>query len=328
MLYDKCQFTGDLPHGPALIVQVVHRPMAFGVAAGQDMPGDVGVRRSIDDLVQVPVVLGLLVRDRLGQAAPMPDDLGLEMLAQVVPQVPAVRDLHRLGCSGPGSIRVGPATVPADDLGSGMGLQPLAEGVALAVRQQVDRPMGVHIDQDSSVDTPAAQGKVVDPEHPHWAHARVGQRHDQGQQRRPTHPRMQDPGQSRPGPTCQRQPDSPQHRHRLRGMPAIPQGQSLDLLDERATPALKRVTEQAPYRHVDDYRLPTHRHIGYPTPVATVDPPRRGLAPRTQHSRIHAGPAQTHTAVPTRPTRSTNTLLRCGNTTSRRSSHPTTMPPS
>jgi hypothetical protein len=48
----------------------------------------------------------------------------LHRLAEVLPQVEAVGDLHRLRRAGPRTLRVGAGAVPADHLDPGVGAQP------------------------------------------------------------------------------------------------------------------------------------------------------------------------------------------------------------
>jgi hypothetical protein len=50
-------------------------------------------------------------------------------LAEVVPQVPAVGDLDRLGCAADGAGGIGSGPVAADDLDAGVGSQPGGQGV-------------------------------------------------------------------------------------------------------------------------------------------------------------------------------------------------------
>jgi hypothetical protein len=56
-------------------------------------------------------------------------------VGQVVEQVPAVRHVDRVGCAVAGSVGVAAGAVAADHLGTGMGAQPVGEGVAEAIRQ-------------------------------------------------------------------------------------------------------------------------------------------------------------------------------------------------
>ena len=57
----------------------------------------------------------------------------LRVLAQVVEQVPAVRDLQRARCSAGGALSVGPGPVPADHPHARMVVGDLARAIATAV---------------------------------------------------------------------------------------------------------------------------------------------------------------------------------------------------
>ena len=116
------------------------------------------------------------------QAATVGEHAALEVPGQVVPQVPAVGDLHRVRGAEPGGLGVGTGPVPADHLDSGVFLQPGGETGHLAVGQQVDRPPAGHVDHDAAVDVAAAQREVVDPEDRNSRDRHVGKTPQQAQQ--------------------------------------------------------------------------------------------------------------------------------------------------
>jgi hypothetical protein len=51
-------------------------------------------------------------------------DLLLDRVGQVLQQVPAIGDLNCVWCRTRGGLRIGAATIPADDLDAGMGVKP------------------------------------------------------------------------------------------------------------------------------------------------------------------------------------------------------------
>jgi len=59
--------------------------------------------------------------DRLGQAGVVRGDQSLHVLAQVVPQVPPVGDLDRVGRTAAGAVGVSAGPVPADHLHTRVG---------------------------------------------------------------------------------------------------------------------------------------------------------------------------------------------------------------
>src|SRR3989442_1081353 len=79
--------------------------------------------------------------------------------------MPAVGDLLRLRRSLPGTICKRASAIPADDLHTWMGLQPLFEGLGFAVRQQIDGNSPFEIDEDRSITPPAAKAKIVHAQH-------------------------------------------------------------------------------------------------------------------------------------------------------------------
>ena len=135
-------------------------------------------------------------------------DRFLGVFGEVVPQMPAVGDLDRVGCAVPGALGVVAGPVPADHLRAWMGLEPGLQGAGFPVRQQLDRLPGGDVHQDSPVDLALPQREVVDPEDlRRGADRRLGQGGDQAQQRGAVHRGAQRGGQPGPGPAGQRQPD-------------------------------------------------------------------------------------------------------------------------
>jgi hypothetical protein len=92
----------------------------------------------------------------------MGDDGFLHGLAQVLPQVPAVRALRRLWRATGGCLGVGAGPVAGNDPDFGVGTQPRGEGVGVATGQHVDRPVPILVEQDGAVDLPAFDREVVD----------------------------------------------------------------------------------------------------------------------------------------------------------------------
>src|SRR5690606_28336813 len=94
----------------------------------------------------------LLVRSRFGEVGAVGDHGFLDRLAEVVPQVPAVGDLDRVGCPVADGLGVGTGPVPAHDLHPGVFPQPGGDGLLLPVGQHVDRAAGGDVDEDGRVD--------------------------------------------------------------------------------------------------------------------------------------------------------------------------------
>jgi hypothetical protein len=64
------------------------------------------------------------------------------VLGQVVPQVPPVGDLDRVGRAGAGAVGVGPGPVPADHPGTGVRGEPVRQRPCFPAGQDVDGPPG------------------------------------------------------------------------------------------------------------------------------------------------------------------------------------------
>ena len=90
--------------------------------------------------------------------------------AQVVPQVPPVGDLHRVGRAVPGAVGVTARPVPADHLHAGVGSQPVGEVAGFPTEEHIDRPVpGGKVDQHRAVVVAAAERELVDTEDRHPA---------------------------------------------------------------------------------------------------------------------------------------------------------------
>jgi len=87
-----------------------------------------------------------------------------ERIAQIAEQMPAVGNLHRLRRALPRRLRIGPATIPANDLYLRMRLQPGSHRGGGAVRQQVDHPVRFQVHQDRAVGVPLAARPVINPQ--------------------------------------------------------------------------------------------------------------------------------------------------------------------
>jgi hypothetical protein len=103
----------------------------------------------------------------------------LDRLAEVLPQMPRVSDLHcprgtRAGALG---IRSGP--VPADDLYFRVVLEPDSQRFGVASRQDVDGAVALQIDQDGGVRVALPQCEIVDAENPDLPNGLLGEGSDQ-----------------------------------------------------------------------------------------------------------------------------------------------------
>lgn len=85
--------------------------------------------------------------------------------AQVVPHMPAVRDLDRVGQGAADGLGVGGRAVRAHDLDARMPAQPRLKRVGRAVGQHVDPLMALGVDDHGGIAVPAAQSEVIDADH-------------------------------------------------------------------------------------------------------------------------------------------------------------------
>lgn len=217
------------------------------------------------------------------QAAVMRGDGLLHALGEVVPQMPAIGDLDRVGCAGARALGVGAGAVSTDHLRAGMREQPRGERVGLPIGAHVDRPMGGHVDEHGAVDVPAAQREIVHPQHRHQADLRIRQRPDQPQQRAAAHRQPQRTSQPSARPPGQRQPDRLEHLPQQRAAPRMTGSQPGDLLSERPRRTPDVVAEEAPHPQRDLHPPTSNRSVSQPPLIPTVHPRRPGLAARARH---------------------------------------------
>ncbi|GHE13725.1 hypothetical protein GCM10010339_81640 [Streptomyces alanosinicus] len=99
-------------------------------------------------------------------------DLGRRRVAEVLPQEPAVADLHRFGQSPGYALAAGARAIAADDLDAGVLAQPPFQGVGGTAREDVDALASLGVGQDGGVAVAALEREVIDAKH--TRHSRCG----------------------------------------------------------------------------------------------------------------------------------------------------------
>lgn len=84
---------------------------------------------------------------------------------QVVPQVPPVGDLYRVGQCAADDLGVRGRAVAAHDPDARVPAQPRFQHASHAVGQHIDPLVGLGVDHQGGIAVPAAQGEVVDTDH-------------------------------------------------------------------------------------------------------------------------------------------------------------------
>ncbi len=108
----------------------------------------------------------------------------VHLLAQVVPHVPPVGHLHSLRCAVTGTVGVTAGAVPADDLDTGVGPEPVGEVPGVPAVQDIHRPIPLaQVDQHRPVVSSATHGEFIDTQHRHRPDGRIRQVADPAQQR-------------------------------------------------------------------------------------------------------------------------------------------------
>ena len=73
----------------------------------------------------------------------------LQRVSQIVDDVPAIRHLHRTGCSAGRGAGIDAVSVSADDVDAGVVAQPFNQGVGRRILEEIKDVMRVGVDQDS-----------------------------------------------------------------------------------------------------------------------------------------------------------------------------------
>ena len=142
----QLQTAGAFEQAHALVEQVVDLVPAFqgGLRAG-------------------PVIQGRVQHG--GPAVAVCLHLAQGGFAQVVPQMPAICDLHRIGQGTADGLGVGRGAVTAHDLDARILAQPRFQGVGGAVGQHVDPLVGLGVAHHGGTAVPPALSEVVDADH-------------------------------------------------------------------------------------------------------------------------------------------------------------------
>jgi hypothetical protein len=142
----------------------------------------------------------LLQGQALSPAGRVRRDFLADGLAEAMPRVPAVADLHRAGQRLADRLAIGPRPVPAHDLSPGMVPQPLPGDVSGAAGDNVDAAASPGVDEDGRIDAAAAQREVIDPQHPRYRQRGKGDPQEHPQRGVPGYGDAQRRHQPRRGP--------------------------------------------------------------------------------------------------------------------------------
>ncbi len=92
---------------------------------------------------------------------------GMDGVTQIPQQVPAVGDLDGIGRTLARAVGVDAGPVSGDDLDAGVGPQPRGQALGPPVRQQVDSPVALQVDQDRPLAVAATPGPFVHRQYPY-----------------------------------------------------------------------------------------------------------------------------------------------------------------
>jgi hypothetical protein len=198
----------------------------------------------------------------------------LERLAEIVQQVPAVDDLPGGGCPARRRVGVEAAAIACDRGDAGVLLEPGRDLVGVAVRQQVEGPPALQIDDDGAEAATAAPGELV---HAHGLGLRAGRQRrgaDETEERRPADRQSQGGCQVGTGGPAERQPDPSQRVAQPVGPPRVAVHELRQLLGKDALRAGGVTADKPTHAHPEPDRCAAPREVGDGAVVAAVDPMR------------------------------------------------------
>lgn len=205
------------------------------------------------------------------QVGAVSSDDSLDGLGEVVQQVPGIGHLPGMWCTGVGTVAEGAGAVAADNSNLGVFAQPGGEGVRSAVREDIDRAAGVHVDEDRRVGTTAAHGELVNAQIGDRLRRRDGQREKESEQGVLSGGDGHASAQTGAGTSAQEHGNVRELAGQGIRAACVPTCQVRDLLGERPTPAAAIAA-----------------HETTPGPAVPADQQRDGLPDTAGSSSAHA----------------------------------------
>jgi hypothetical protein len=277
---------GDAPGGEALPMQGQHRLVALESASAPTMT----LR-----LVARPVRCWYPFRARRGLFAcslrrEIPVDAPEELLdgvAQVLQQMPAVRDLFRVRGSLAPSIGEYPSPVAADDLDARMGHEPVAGGLGRGLLQQIDDRVALQVDDNCAIGLPFPLCPVVHADHPPGRllpRRRLAGQAPEGL-RAGGHPESLPQARAPFAPIRER--DVAEIGPKAPGPPSAGVGHPVETLREDPARTVRRPAEEAPGLDPKGDGHAVDRQVGQSAPVPGMDASGRSITGRATDMRRH-----------------------------------------
>lgn len=152
--------------------------------------------------------------------------------SEVVPQVPAVRHIDRIRCSGTGRFAVSAGAVAANHLGSGMCSQPFVDGAGRALGENINWTVSIHVDQHRAVPVSPRSAKSSIPSTRTVVVDESGDARTRLQLGRVSYENSQHRCQPRSGSSGHCECDLLEDFAQQRSSSRVGSGQSVDLLDK------------------------------------------------------------------------------------------------
>ena len=207
--------------------------------------------------------------------------IALQGIGDVLDEVEAIGHLQGLRCPEPNPLGIGPRAIPRDDQHLGMPAQPGGEGLRRPIRQQVDDPLQIKVDEDRAVAASLAARPIIDTERPDRPGGGERGRAHEAQKRTGTDRRALDHQMPRPGFT----PKVEGGTHKVVGESRRAPGEGSDqvgqALGEDLAAAPPHAADKPTHAEVQGDAITTTGEIGERALVVRVDPFRAALTEGT-----------------------------------------------
>jgi hypothetical protein len=207
-------------------------------------------------------------------------DCPLGGLAQVVPEVPPVRDLNGLRGTGGGACGEERRPVAADDLNAWPVGEPGRQAGRLPVRQQVDGAAALDVNEDGAVVAALASGVLVDADHPRRGDLGIGECVDEPEHRAAADGYPENAGDAGSGPAREGQTDHGQRGAQPLGPLTVPACQAEYLLDESTARTPRVPADEPTDPQLENDASATARHVSGKPQLGTMHPVRPDCADR------------------------------------------------
>jgi hypothetical protein len=225
------------------------------------------------------------------------DQESLQDVTEVLQEVPAVSNLHRIRCTLPPAVGVVLATIPAQNLDSRMVPQPPSQRLGGPIREQVDGLVSFEVHQDRAIAATSPLRPVIDAENVDRLVSAYRLAADEPKEMRWTGSHRESVRKPTPCFPAQRKADLTEGSGQATSSSAAGSDQIQETLTKDATRTPAIAAEEATSVHMEDERKAAAGQVMHRAHVAAVDAPRASSAERARSSTSSRGDREKQLAV-------------------------------